>query len=154
MEENKYVADSVEEFSDFNLTESVKQKNLPQATVDNPVVNIETQEEFDKLLEDDFNTARENIKKVIERGDDVLASMISLAEASDHPRAYEVVATIMKTLLDANNDLLTLHEKKNKSREKPAKTAGELPGATNNTQNNIYVGSTAELQRLLENDDD
>ena len=66
--------------------------------------------------------------------------MLDVAKASEHPRAYEVVSTIMKTLVDANKDLVGMSEKK-----KP-KEAEAFDGKVNN---NLFVGSTAELQQLL-----
>ena len=69
--------------------------------------------------------------------------MLDVAKASEHPRAYEVVSTIMKTLVDANKDLVAMSDKKAKA-EEPAKLASH--GTVNN---NFFVGSTAELQKML-----
>ena len=67
--------------------------------------------------------------------------MLDVAKASEHPRAYEVVSTLMKTLVDANKDLVSMGDKKVKAEE-----AEESKPVTNN---NLFVGSTAELQQLL-----
>lgn len=96
--------------------------------------------------DDDLKYARDNFYNVIEKGTDALEQMIDVARASEHPRAYEVVATLMKTLVDANKDLVELAKKK-KELEAPANTA---PGGTTNvTNNNMFVGSTSELQKML-----
>lgn len=92
--------------------------------------------------EQDFEYARENFYNIIETGTDALQQMLDVAKASEHPRAYEVVSTLMKTLVDANKDLVSMSEKKAKAnpKEEEAKTV---------TNNNLFVGSTAELQKLL-----
>ena len=71
--------------------------------------------------------------------------MLDVAKASEHPRAYEVVSTIMKTLVDANKDLVKMSTDKLKVEEDNIDTAPK--GLT--TNNNLFVGSTNELQQLL-----
>lgn len=90
--------------------------------------------------DNDFTYARENFYNVIEKGTEALEDMLRVAQASEHPRAYEVVSTIMKTLMDANKDLVDLSDKKQK-RDEPKEQAV--------TNNNLFVGSTAELQKML-----
>lgn len=92
-------------------------------------------------LDNDFTYARENFYNVIEKGTEALEDMLRVAQASEHPRAYEVVSTIMKTLMDANKDLVDLSDKKAK-RDEPEKEQQV-------TNNNLFVGSTAELQKML-----
>lgn len=93
-------------------------------------------------IEKDFKYARDNFYNVIEKGSEALEDMLNVARASEHPRAYEVVSTIMKTLMDANKDLVDLAEKKKKA-EKPEEEKQRV------TNNNLFVGSTADLQQLL-----
>lgn len=106
---------------------------------------------FNSILEEDFETARANIRSLIENGEDVLKSMIMLAKASDHPRAFEVVSTLMNTILSANKELIALHEKKTKvtGQKEPAQQANTI----NNTQNILEI-STADLQKMLTSDED
>lgn len=106
---------------------------------------------FNSILEEDFDTARKNIKSLIKNGEDVLETMVMLAKASDHPRAFEVVSTLMNTILSANKELISLHEKKAKAtgQKEPSQQASTI----NNTQN-VFEISTAELQKMLEGDDD
>tara|TARA_R110002096_G_scaffold196754_1_gene379708 strand:- start:2 stop:415 length:414 start_codon:yes stop_codon:yes gene_type:complete len=94
----------------------------------------------DDRAEIDYDYARTNFYNIIETGTEALEQMLDVAKASEHPRAYEVVSTIMKTLVDANKDLVGMSEKK-----KP-KEAEAFDGKVNN---NLFVGSTAELQQLL-----
>lgn len=93
--------------------------------------------------EEDYDYARTNFYNVIEKGTQALEDMLDVAKASEHPRAYEVVSTLMKTLVDANKDLVTMSEKKKKEEE--PKTEDGKPV----TNNNLFVGSTAELQQIL-----
>lgn len=90
----------------------------------------------------DFETARENIHNIIQKGTGALDDIILLARASDSPRAYEVVSQLIKTLVDANKDLILLR--------KQLKDVEDAGGDTN-IQNNLFVGNTAELQKLINN---
>lgn len=92
--------------------------------------------------DNDYEYARENFYNVIEKGTDALEQMLDVARASEHPRAYEVVSTLMKTLVDANKDLVDLSEKKKKQDE-------PKDDAKNVTNNNLFVGSTAQLQQMI-----
>lgn len=99
----------------------------------------------DDKMDKDYEYARSNFYNVIESGTEALEQMLDVAKASEHPRAYEVVSTIMKTLVDANKDLVKMSTDK-------LKVEGESnpdspKGVT--TNNNLFVGSTNELQQLL-----
>lgn len=107
------------------------------------VVNNDLQP--DEQLEIDHNYARENVYQTIEAGNHALESMLEIAKQSQHPRAFEVVATLMKTLVDANKELVDMSHKKseiNKPNEKEV----------NNTTNQIiFNGSTKELLDYIKN---
>jgi len=102
----------------------------------------------DDKLDADYEYSRLNLYSVIEQGTKALEEIGDVARASEHPRAYEVVGTIMKTLVDANKELLELAKKKNEIEFKKAKQDEDLPNTVNN---NLFVGSTSELQKMLEN---
>ena len=93
--------------------------------------------------EKDYDYARTNFYNIIETGTEALEQMLDVAKASEHPRAYEVVSTIMKTLVDANKDLVSMSSKKQESEEQ------KNPSEKSVSNNNLFVGSTAELQQLL-----
>jgi hypothetical protein len=93
-------------------------------------------------ITNDFKYARENLYSVIEQGNHALEQMLDVARASEHPRAYEVVSTLMTTLVNANKDLLDLSKKK-----KELITKDLLDPKTVN--NNLFVGSTADIQKIL-----
>tara|TARA_B100000470_G_scaffold180515_1_gene145140 strand:- start:13 stop:420 length:408 start_codon:yes stop_codon:yes gene_type:complete len=89
----------------------------------------------------DYNYARENFYNLIERNQDAVEEMLEIAKQSEHPRAFEVVGQLIKSGLDANKELMTLHKtKKELSIEKSSGV---------NVNNAVFVGSTAELQKLL-----
>ena len=89
----------------------------------------------------DYNYARENYYNLIERNQDAVEEMLEIAKQSEHPRAFEVVGQLIKSGLDANKELMALHKtKKELSIEK---------GPTQVTNQAVFVGSTAELQKLL-----
>lgn len=90
----------------------------------------------------DFETARENIHSIISKGRGALDDIIILARASDSARAYEVVSQMIKTLVDANKDLIHLHKQLKEVEDK---------GGDTNIQNNLFVGNTAELQKMINN---
>ena len=99
----------------------------------------------DDKMNKDYEYARSNFYNVIESGTEALEQMLDVAKASEHPRAYEVVSTIMKTLVDANKDLVKMSTDKLKVEEENIDTTPK--GLT--TNNNLFVGSTNELQQLL-----
>lgn len=95
----------------------------------------------DTQVTDDFEYARGNMIAAIEKGQEALNGVLEVAGMSQHPRAYEVAATLVKTLADANKDLLELQKRK-----KDLTGVGPNPTTVNN---NLFVGSTAELQQLI-----
>ena len=102
--------------------------------VDEPKVNPE--------MENDFKYARENLYNIIERGSDALNGIVDLAQQSQHPRSFEVVADLVRTLSTANKDLLDL-QKKMKDLQPEEKKNQKVT-------NNLFVGTTKDLTDLLE----
>jgi len=97
--------------------------------------------------DDDYQLARQTLRKLIIRGEDTLDEMINLAKNSEHPRTYEVAGQLIKTMSDVAKDLLHL-QKQVKDIETPSKNQGQIGNQTNN----VFVGSTEELMKLLKND--
>jgi hypothetical protein len=99
----------------------------------------------DDTAKEDFSIARSNIHNIIDTGSDALDKLMQIADQSQQARAYEVVAILMKNLLDANKDLLAI--------QKTIREIGDIEKPTNNTtvnHNNLFVGSTAELQKVIQ----
>ena len=95
-------------------------------------------------IEDDYDHARNNLRKLLTDGQSALQTAISVAQQSEHPRAIEVVGNLMKQLADINQQLLDLHQQKQKL---DGPKEGSKKEVTNN--NAIFVGSTAELSKML-----
>ena len=91
--------------------------------------------------EADIETARQVHHELLDTSKDALQNLLDFAKASESPRAYEVVANLIKTTSDVAKTLVDLNNSKKE----------EEPKTQNNTQNNIFVGSTAELQKLIKN---
>ncbi len=98
--------------------------------------------------ENDYEFARETLYDMICKGRDGVEEMLEVAKASEHPRAYEVLAKLIKDTSDVSNQLLTLHKQK-KDLDKQENPVPALPAGQ--TTNNVFVGSTTELQRMLKN---
>lgn len=98
-------------------------------------------------LEEDFDFVVDNLKELISQGRETIDELILIAKQSQHPRAFEVIATLMKAVADMNNDILNAHKKKN---DIVPSSAEHSKGARNVTNNNLFVGSTAELQAFLD----
>jgi hypothetical protein len=94
----------------------------------------------------DYDYSRETYYELIEKGKDALENMIEVARESEHPRAYEVLSGMIKNISDVNDRLMILNKGKKELERKNETTE------VNNTQNNFYLGSTADVQRLLKGD--
>ena len=99
----------------------------------------------DDTLEDvdtDYKYQRENFYRLVERGQDAIDGILELAKESEHPRSYEVAGQLIKNGADVTEKLGDLQEKMKKLKEVPN-------SAPKNVTNALFVGSTAELQKML-----
>lgn len=115
------------------------------ASLDVLEVSVVHNEDQYKDIDSDYMYARENLYGIIENGSSALDSLVNIANASESPRAFEVVSHLMKTLTEANKDLLEIQGKVKKLKEETQSTNN--PNVTNNS---LFVGSTVELQKMLE----
>ena len=90
----------------------------------------------------DFEYGRENLYKLIEKGNTAIDGILSLAKEGEHPRAYEVAGQLIATVSQVSQNLLDLQEKLKKLKEVP-------DSAPKNVTNALFIGSTTELQKLL-----
>jgi hypothetical protein len=127
--------------------ELVEEKKSPLQRESLKRDNFEARTKHDDDITKDYRYARENLYDVIERGTEALDYLLELAKASEHPRAFEVVSTLTKTLVDANKDLLEVQTKVKKLKEEDKKESPQ------NVTNALFVGSTADLQKLIKGDD-
>lgn len=137
MENKKSVDEKIEEA--FNLPKTVGEIIEQEPIVLTPTIKND-------VASTDFETVRSNLYDIIEKGNKAINGILHVASEGDSPRAYEVVSQLIKTVADANKDLLQLHKQlKEIKQDTPASTQS----AQNITNQSIFVGSTNELQKLL-----
>ena len=90
----------------------------------------------------DYKYSRENFYNLVERGQDAIDGILEVAKEGEHPRAYEVVGQLIKNVSEVTEKLVDLQEKMKKLKEVP-------DNAPKNVTNALFVGSTAELQKLI-----
>ena len=111
-----------------------------------PPVGIQKPDRLTKNdIEKDYEYTRGNLYSIIEKGQEAINGILELAQDSEMPRAYEVAGQLIKSVSDATDKLMDL-QKKLKDVEEENKQKG--PSTVNNA---LFVGSTAELQKLLKN---
>ena len=93
-------------------------------------------------IENDYKYQRENFYNLVERGTDAIDCILEIAKESEHPRTYEVAGNLIKQVAEVTEKLGELQEKMKRLKEVPS-------NAPKNVTNALYVGSTAELQKLL-----
>ena len=112
-----------------------------------PVVEKAKPAKIDKDIKDDYDFSRKTYKDLIYNGTRSMDVLSELAIESEHPRAFEVLAQTIKNISDVTKNLMNLQkQKKDLTRE-------EREEAKNVTNNNMFVGSTTDLQRMLLNQD-
>jgi hypothetical protein len=100
-------------------------------------------------IEHDYDRTRANLYALLQQGQDALYHALEMAKSSEHPRAFEVVGNLMNQLADINEQLLKIHERKQKlDNPKDAESKGDTKNVTNN--NAIFVGSTSELNKMIQ----
>ena len=119
--------------------------NLSPLSTDKAVKSI-VQTAHNDSARNDFEMARSNIHEVIQNGTFAIEKLAQIADSSQHPRAFEVLAKLMDTMLQANKDLLELQKNIREISAADAPTNEEAKSVTNN----LFVGSTAELQKVIE----
>ena len=116
------------------------EKNLPTVKNNRPV-------KIDKDVKDDYEFSRKTYKDLIYTGTRSMDVLAELARESEHPRAFEVLSQTIKNLGDVTKNLMDLQKtKKDLTKE-------ETDEARRVTNNNVFVGSTTDLQRMLLNKD-
>tara|TARA_B100001063_G_scaffold36094_1_gene29672 strand:+ start:1507 stop:1884 length:378 start_codon:yes stop_codon:yes gene_type:complete len=102
----------------------------------------------EKNIDNDYKYSRDTYYELVEKGKQSLELMIEVARESEHPRAFEVLSGMIKNISDVNDRLMDLNKKK-----KDIEKKDEIKKIANTT-NNLFVGSTTELQKLLKNESD
>ncbi len=114
----------------------------PLPVIEGEVISAEPTSTNNHIVDTDFNFSRDQIKSAISIGSSALSDLATIASQSQRASAYEVVATLMKNVVDSSTALLDLSKKKK-----------EVVGGTTDTKrvtnNNLFVGTTQELQKFL-----
>ena len=125
-------------FDQLNDTFKVESEIVPAESVENLKPTISSDNDIKK----DYEYTRGNLYSIIEKGQEAINGILELAQETEQPRAYEVAGQLIKSVSDATDKLMELQKKlKDVEEDKPK-------GPTNVT-NALFVGSTAELQKLL-----
>jgi hypothetical protein len=132
---------------DENLSEML---NIPTTStvIDQPtdvVVRDKKEEILETDLMKDYEESRKQLKEIVSKGAGAIDDILAIARESEHPRAFEVAATMIKTVADANEKLLAMQ-----------KQMKEITGTKTQNLNvgkaAIFVGSTSELSKMIKNE--
>ena len=93
-------------------------------------------------IDSDYKYSRENLYSLVERGQDAIDGILTLAKETEHPRTYEVAGQLIKNVGEVTEKLLQLQEKMKKLNDEVGKTPSKVTNA-------LFVGSTSELQKML-----
>lgn len=119
--------------------------NLPVETETYDIIeheNVSTEND----IETDLVKTRDNLFKLLEKGESALDGILSVAQQSESPRCYEVFSSLLKNLADINHQIIDIHKKKADIIKQPKDN--KVPQTINNS---LFIGSTSELQKLLAN---
>ena len=97
-------------------------------------------------IDNDYAYQRQNFYNLVEKGTDAIEGILELAKESEHPRTYEVAGNLIKQVAEVTEKLGDLQEKMKKLKEVP-------DNAPKNVTNALFVGSTAELQKMIKGND-
>lgn len=128
----------------FNVTSEIVSKHEQSDTIE----KVEDTKRIDSVINDirkDYEYARGNMYSIIEKGQEALNGILELAQETESPRAYEVVGQLIKNVSDSTEKLIEL-QKKLKDLEETKTSSGPT-----SVTNALFVGSTAELSKLLKN---
>lgn len=131
------------DFNDIDKTLEIKGTTIGKEIVKKAKKEIkllENQSDSDR----DYEYTRENLYALIEKGQEALDNILEIAQQAQHPRAFEVAGQLIKNVSDVADKLIDLQQKM-KDLDKDVK------GGPTNVTNALFVGSTAELQKLLKN---
>ncbi len=132
-------------FDKKDALKSSLEKNLPTETKN---AALEKEIASKKDINDDYNFSRDTYKELISTGMGSLDSLVEIAQESEHPRAFEVLAKSIKDIGDVTDKLMALQKSKQDLVGKKEEEAGKV------TNNNMFIGSTTDLQRMLLNNDE
>ena len=135
MSKTKDIIDEALGAVELAKSEPVQKKVIPRPKEDN------------EDLENDYKYQRENFYNLVEKGTDAIEGILEIARESEHPRTYEVALNGIKQVADVTDKLVELQEKMKRLKEVPNNAPSKVTNA-------LFVGSTAELQKMLKDKSD
>ena len=120
----------------------VQEQEIPWDADENQIIPYIPPLSDEDDIENDYKYQRENFYNLVERGSDAIEGILELAKEGEHPRAYEVAGNLIKQVAEVTEKLGDLQEKMRKLKEVPST-------APKNVTNALFVGSTAELQKMI-----
>ena len=127
----------------LGITQNIVEEIIdPKPLVPRPEQALTTDTGRDADIDVDYQYSRENFYSLIERGQDAITGILDLAKESEHPRTYEVAGQLIKTVSEVTERLADLQQKMQFLKDVPDK-------APQNVTNALFIGSTAELQKLM-----
>ena len=132
-ERNEQISDALDIEFESNKIIPIKTKEI--ARVQDASIDISN----------DYKESRRNFYDLIEKGQEAIDGILDFAKESEHPRAYEVAAQLIKNVSEVNTQLIDLQKKMQDLRDSKS-----IPNnVTNAIENAVFVGSTKELQKLI-----
>lgn len=128
----------------FDITPIEKVEALPVEKKDLLPVNVEA---LDQDLDDAYQQSKENLQGLIDQGTEAMQEILEIAKAGQHPRAFEVYGGLLKNMVDANKELLSIQKQMRDMSGVKKETS------STNIDKAIFVGSTSELSKLLKSKD-
>lgn len=128
----------------FDITPIEKMEALPVEKKDLLPVNVEA---LDQDLDDAYQQSKENLQGLIDQGTEAMQEILEIAKAGQHPRAFEVYGGLLKNMVDANKELLSIQKQMRDMSGVKKETS------STNIDKAIFVGSTSELSKLLKSKD-
>ena len=128
----------------FDVSATEPTEVFPNKEPIRPIVAVNyNKPDLGQDLTDAYQQSRENLQGIIDQGKDAMEEILEIAKQGQHPRAFEVYGTLLKNMVDANKELLNIQKQ---MREMDGK---KNDGGTKIDKAAIFVGSTAELNKLI-----
>jgi len=120
----------------LDIADDIIDIDVPEKKEIEPAVTVGTTD-----LTQDYNFSRNQYQTLIDKGNDALEELLTIAKEGEQPRAFEVATQLINSLTATTKELLVLQKTKKEVEDSKAPVKNE---------NNLFVGSTKELQELLE----
>jgi hypothetical protein len=132
---------------DKNLSDVFDVTPIGEPPKKQPLTTSYKQPDIDSDLTDAYQQSKENLQGIIDQGQEAMYEILEIAKAGQHPRAFEVYATLLKNMTEANDRLLRIQK------EMRDISGVKKESTTTNIDKAIFVGSTSELSKLLKSKD-